>query len=359
MPAYRVVPYTADLLPDLEALWREYLDDDEAVENRRKYFRWLTERNPSLAGECPYYLLVDGDRVIGMHGHMPQLFSVNGSPTRFYMAHDDLLAAECRGKGLGKVMLDGVSEQNDSFAGALWHNAPNRKLYTKCGWTDCSNLLSSVRIVDPRRNVQAVLGPNPLARILSVLLRKALAVRNSLRRAGRSKAYRVIEVDRFDDRFDALFERTAATIPILSARNADYLNWKFADKPDNRYRRFAALDTAGILRAYVVVSDGEQSDEPIGKMLDFLGDPDHPEALDVALRQGLEWLESEHVASVTCVGSPRALSSLARFGFRERASETGFMFIHWESVFEREFVTNIDNWYITSSDADGDAWKPT
>jgi len=359
MPDYRVIPYSADRLPSLELLWVEQAGSDQAVANRRRYFQWLTERNPFLSGDAPYYLLLDGDRVIGMHGHMPQLLSVNGTPRRFFLAHDDLLAAECRGKGLGKVMLNGTAQHNDSFAGALWHNVPNRKLYAKCGWMDCSRLVSGIWIIDPRRNVEARLGRNPLSFALSGLLRALLALRNALRLAGRSTAYRVTEVNRFDAAFDGLFERAARSLPIVVVRNADYLNWKFVDKPGNSYRRFAALDSSGAPRAYVVVSGGDRNTESTGRVLDLLGDPDHPEALDAVVRRGLEWLRSQGIAEVSCVGSARALSCLTRFGFRQRPSETGFMFIHWESVFDKDFVSNIDNWYITGSDADGDAWKAT
>ncbi len=359
MPDYRVIPYSADRLPDVEALWREHVNDDEAVASRRRYFQWLTERNPSRFGTSPYYLLMDGSRVIGMHGHMPQQFSVNGSTQRFCLAHDDLLAAECRGKGLGMVMLNGVAEQNNTFAGALWHNAPNRKLYAKCGWTDLSKLKSWVLIVDPKRNLEARLGRSPSTRALSVIVRKLLAMRSAWSRAGRSAAYRVEEIARFDAAFDALFDRAAGALAIAAVRNAAYLNWKFVEKPDNRYRRFCAFDSSDVLRAYVVVSGGEQGEEPIGTILDLLGDPAHPQALDVVVRRGLDWLQSQRVVEVSCVGSDRALSCLGRFGFRQRTSETGFMFRHWESVFDKEFVSNIDNWYITGSDADGDAWKPT
>ena len=359
MPDYRVIPYTADRLPDVEALWREHVNDDEAVASRRRYFQWLTERNPSRFGASPYYLLMDGNRVIGMHGHMPQQISVGGKPQRCFLAHDDLLAVECRGKGLGAVMLAGVAEQEDSFAGALWHNAPNLKLYAKCGWTDLSRLKSWVLIVDPTRNIEARLGQNALASALSAVLRQLLAMRAALLPAGRGTAYRVAEVARFDAAFDALFERTAPALPIAVARTSAYLNWKFVEKPGNRYRRLAAYDSSGVLRAYAVVTGGKQEKAPIGSILDLLGDPGHPEALDAVLRSGLAWLRSQGVVEVSCVGSERALARLGRFGFRQRPSTTGFMFRNWEQVFGKDFVGNIDNWYITGSDADGDAWKPT
>jgi GNAT superfamily N-acetyltransferase len=359
MSSFRVVPFTPDRLSDLEPLWSEYLEGEGAVEARRTRFRWLTEQNPSLDGDCPYYLLLDGDRVIGMHGHMPQQFSVNGQRQRFYLAHDDLLAAECRGKGLGKVMLGGVAEQQKAFAGALWHNPPNRKLYAKCGWTDLSELIYLMLVVDPRRFVSARLGDNPLTGMTSSFLQRALAARDALRRVGRSSAYPVTDVERFDERFDALFDRAAPGLGISAVRDSRYLNWKFVDKPENRYRRLAAVDSDGEVRGYVVVSREVEGEESVGRVIDLLGDPEHPDALDGALRRGLDWLRSQGVSSVTTVGSPRAIAHLRRFGFVNRPVVSGFMFIHWESRFDLEFVSDIGNWYITASDADGDSWNQT
>lgn len=357
MSQYRVVPYTPDRLPGLEQLWSEYLDSDAAVAMRRMHFRWLAEGNPCLAGESPYYLLLDGDRVIGMHGHMPQSCTANGHAGRLYLAHDDLLAAECRGKGLGKLMLTGVTAMNDSFAVALWHNAPNRKLYAKCGWRDCSELVSCALVIDPRPRLEKRFGRNLFTRALSAALRSALKARRTLRPAGRERSYRVTELTRFEAGFDALFDRAAAAMPFAVARTSAYLNWKFVEKPGNAYRRFAALDSVDVPRAYVVVSAGEGASTSTGRVLDLLGDPEHPGALDAAVRQSLDWLEAQGVGVVTSVGSSRAMSPLGRSGFRLRDSTTGFMMINWDAAFEEGLVTDIGNWYVTASDADGDAWN--
>jgi hypothetical protein len=251
------------------------------------------------------------------------------------------------------------SRYRASRTGALWHNAPNLKLYAKCGWTDLSKLTVWALIVDPRRNLEARLGRNPLAGALAWALRKLLALRLDLVRAGRSTAYRVQEIQRFDAAFDALFARTAPALPLAVTRDAAYLNWKFVAKPDNRYRRLAAFDPSGTLRAYAVLSAGTRGGEPVGTVLDLLGEPGHSDALDAVIRRGLDWLRSEGVVEVSCVGSDRALSCLERFGSRPRPSPTGFMFRNGDSVVRPGFVGNIDNWYITGSDADGDAWTAT
>jgi len=32
------------------------------------------------------------------------------------------------------------------------------------------------------------------------------------------------------------------------------------------------------------------------------------------------------------------------------------MVVNWEAEFEKEYIQNIRNWYLTDSDADGGAW---
>ena len=95
-------------------------------------------------------------------------------------------------------MLNGVAAQNGAFAGALWHNAPNLKLYAKCGWTDLSRLRTWVLVVDPRRNVEARLGPGALSTVLSAAVKPLLALQRALRPAGRATSCRVEEIARFD-----------------------------------------------------------------------------------------------------------------------------------------------------------------
>src|SRR5690554_3665695 len=80
-------------------LWRERFDEDH-IAKRQILFRWLTEGNPFRAEYPPYYLLTQGERIVGMHGHMPLVFSVHGRCVMGHLAHDDLLAKAFRGRGL-------------------------------------------------------------------------------------------------------------------------------------------------------------------------------------------------------------------------------------------------------------------
>lgn len=115
---FKVITLEQEFLEDVTSLWTERFADDY-IARRRIIFEWLTGGNPfDLRHNC-YFLLLHQRKVIGMHGHMPLSFHVNGHEATGYLAHDDLLAKDYRGKGLGKVLLNGVAEQASEFSGAL------------------------------------------------------------------------------------------------------------------------------------------------------------------------------------------------------------------------------------------------
>ena len=59
-------------------------------------------------------------------------------------------------------------------------------------------------------------------------------------------------VDRYDARFDHLWTRAAQRFPILGERSAEFLNWRFADAPDARYRALVLIDGEDRLRGYLI-----------------------------------------------------------------------------------------------------------
>ena len=92
-----VVPFEGKFMEDVNSLWGEEYTDDHLAK-RRRLFDWVTTGNPFSAGSIPYFLLIHQGKVIGMHGHMPVKFRVNGRETTGYWAHDDLLAKDYRGR---------------------------------------------------------------------------------------------------------------------------------------------------------------------------------------------------------------------------------------------------------------------
>jgi GNAT superfamily N-acetyltransferase len=337
-------------------LWRERFDEDY-IEKRQTLFRWLTEGNPFRAEQPSYYLLTRGERIIGMHGHMPLEFSVKGHRTMGYMAHDDLLAKAYRGKGLGKVLLRGVAEQTADFAGALWFNEPNRHLYLKSGWLSVPDFYPYLKILDPAPFIrQRVAGRIPQT-ALSLLAQSAIRVRESFR-ANIPRRLEIVPVMRFDERFDEFFWRVSPAFGLMIVRDHRYLNWKFVERPFSNYRRYAAFNGEGSLCGYAVLMRARTGERLRGRILDILADPREPEAFDGLLNWCLTDFKRSRVDSVEILCTyPPFVRQIRRAGFLRARTPEPFMVSKWEPRFERSFVSGVDNWYLSFSDGDGNAWE--
>lgn len=350
-----VVPYAKEHLPAVIELWKEQYSADD-VQTRTILFQWFTEQNPFLSGRAPYFVLIDGERVVGLHGFMPLRFRVNGVTRMGRLAQDALLAKECRGKGLGKVFLEQITTLAPGFAGALWFNEPNHKMYIKAGWTDVTGLTAMIRIYDPSDLLRSRIKNSALLGIASALGRAALWLRHLATPRGNSPGVRVASIDRFTDAFDALYDRVAPQLGISVERTKDYLNWRFCDKPFSAYRRLAATDEHGGLLGYLVSKTVRDSSGAAGEIVDVLFLPDRPDVLAALVGAALREFEAVRASSVKILcSSSRATRVLSRMGFIRARRDDYFMVTNVGELGDVP-ATEISGWYITLSDADGDAW---
>lgn len=355
-PQYRVIPYSPDLLERLRPLWAEQLGL-ERVAKREALFRWLTEGNPHRRNEPPYWLLMDGERVIGMHGLMPLDAFIRGERRRLHVAHDDLLALECRGKGLGRVMLLGAQTEQPAFSIALWHNEANRRLYAKSGWIEPTPpLTANVLVLDPSRYLRSRL-PAALATLIGACARPLLALNRQLRCPAIPAHVRFERVTRFDVRFDEFARTTAPDYGLVIARDAAYLNWRFVDKPGARYTSLAATDTHGALLGWAVFGVRGAGADATGYIFDWLARRDQVGISGALLSTAVDELVRDGARVVSLIGSPSFLiESIRRLGFIATRKKLGFMattaMTGWEGVPVHERAA----WFLTHADGDGDAW---
>jgi len=169
----------------------------------------------------------------------------------------------------------------------------------------------------------------------------------------RPKDTRVEVVDRYDDRFDRLWMRAAERLPILGERSAEYLNWRFGDDPDVRYRALTFADAEDELRGYLVYDLKGTT----AHVADFLCDePAHlavllPQLFVIASRAGMESVVVESLI-------PDSIAHLLRrFGFWRRPSNWPFLVYAPKAdaeEWEEKGLFDIESWYLTRADVDTD-----
>jgi len=357
MEDFSVIPYTKDHLGDVMNLWKEQFPQDY-VPKREILFNWLTQENPFLNGHSPYFLLLHGGKVIGMHGHMPLMFSINGIKKLGFIGHDDLVAVAYRGKGLGKVMLQGVGAVTESFSGSLWHNEPNYNLYLKSGWLDVPNFYLFVKIFDPKVFLEKKFKSEVVVEGLSSLGRGVLRLKDIRLHFRSLENIQISEIERFDKQYDAFFDETSSSLPVVVLRNHRYLNWQYVDKPFNSYKRFAALDQKRELAGYMVIKKEQDETTIQGKIIDIFVHPGKPEVFEALIRKSIEEFTKMKASHIVVINShSRFITLLCNLGFVRAKSPQHFLLLNWQNHFQRAFARDIHNWYLTCSDADGDAWS--
>ena len=354
---FETAPFDKKDLNHILELWKEQYDKDY-IDKRLQLFQWISEDNPFIKNNAPYHVLLDGNRIIGMHGSMPLQFSIRGKEQESCFAHDALLLKEYRGKGLGKILLNGIFDETGILTGALWFNEPNYRLYIKSGWLDIPNLSSYVKIYDPSFFLKDKIKIPLLKSTISLFLKIFLKIRDLIIFKRRPSFINIVSIKKFDRDFDILFNEISKNYDIMVVRNSQYLNWKFVDKPFNNYKKFAAYDSIGNLIGYMVTKIEKIDSSKRGRIIDFLVNPDSPDVFIEMINFSCKLMRNERVEYIQVItSSPVFAKLLKKCGFIKAPKPIRFMVKNWQDQFESNFISNVQNWYITDSDGDGDAWS--
>lgn len=353
---FYTIPYDSKYFPQIIELWNDQYDN-EYINFRKELFEWLCLDNPFLGNCNPYFLLMENDQVVGMHGFMPLQFSNFGKNIQGYFAHDILLSKNYRGKGLGKIILREMVERSDFFAGALWFNEPNYGLYKKCGWLDIPHLQSFVKIFNFSVFLESRIKIKSLRNTISKILSKVSQIKHMLSVAKPTDNIKIVEIDKFDSVIDVFFDYVSPFYGIMVTRNSQYLNWKFVKKPFNNYKKIVAFNKTGELCGYMVSKLESSRDVNRGRIMDFLVNPNTPEVFSALLEHCCNELKQQNVDYIQLTTSSDLIVGLVKkSGFVGARKPVRFMVIKWENNFKSDFVGDRKNWYITESDGDGDAW---
>jgi hypothetical protein len=157
----------------------------------------------------------------------------------------------------------------------------------------------------------------------------------------------VIELERFDRRFDWLWEDIKDATPVSVVRNQRYLQWRFVENPENRYRIFAYQDRA-TLAGYAVAKRYQDQLH----MVDILcRDPE----TGVRLTRRVARAASAQGVPVVSAWLNPGLGlhhELERLGFQPRGPVTYFCVLALDPAPGLRGAYDFQNWYLTMGDSD-------
>jgi hypothetical protein len=158
-----------------------------------------------------------------------------------------------------------------------------------------------------------------------------------------------IQVESFDERFDRLWQSAIGQFRILGERSSVYLNWRFSQCPDQRYRAMALTDRSGDLLGYVVYGRSRGTVHVADLLVAEV------KYLDPLLAEFLWFARRTRADTVVVLylGSPAVCEALARFGFWQRPSGRKAM-VYEQGGTLRDAAGQPDAWHLTGADIDTD-----
>ena len=326
-------------------------------EHRRAVLASMHERMPGRDRFPLRHVILDGDRVAGSLGYMPADFWIGGERVPVRFTHDLLVDPDYRGQGLAKLVVDNARALGDFFPGGMWMTDPCYKIHLACGFDDAAALTTYTLALDPASFVAQKEMP-PFKRMVAraalgfTRLRTLAHANRTLARAGND----VQAIDRFDPALDATWARLGTSYAITLARDAAFLNWRYAEHPHLKYR-FATAKKNGVVAGFMVWRPSTAG-EKRAVITDFLVEKGDVATFERLLSHAIVHASMGGCHSISILTTQAwAARTLRSFGFYPRGARNTWVIAGWQNRIPKEWLADQDPWHVVISDSDGDIWS--
>jgi hypothetical protein len=180
-----------------------------------------------------------------------------------------------------------------------------------------------------------------------------LALRDLLARRRRvEKRTSIAETHWFGSDVDELWQRLRQDFSVVFTRESRFLNWRFVECPQLKYRCFTA-SRAGRLVGYIVLRESEAVELPSGIIVDLIAARRDRETIEDLVAFAIDFF-GKRKAAVQCASSIPELSSVLRdFGFCTVRKQRPNCVVD-DSVLRERIEASSGEWLFSKADHDWD-----
>ena len=335
-------------------------------------WRWQHETNLhriGRPGEIPVWIALDGARVVGQIAVQPARVSIGRREHPAGWIVDVMILPAYRGQGLGHRLHDLVARHVPVLL-MLTMAPATRRMAERGGALEIGEAWqfsrwAHLRSDDVRRYLGRRLQYRPamrdvarlacdqlhLHRMLAPMANMAVSVRDRVA-AIPSPGREIVEIGRFGADIDELWHAAAPRFGALTVRDSRYLNWRFVDCPDLRYRRFVARSD-GRAVGYCVLRRTEQVELRLGVIADVFAMPDDTVTLAALIDHAIQHFGTD-VASIDCVTSNATVARLLRARGFLRTRRTVATGTFADAGLRAQARSLAGTWFFTKGDHDWD-----
>lgn len=338
---------------------RVYNRPDYPLANER-FFRWWLRDNPNNGNRrISAKIAMHGTAIVGHYAYAPVRLWAGGRVYRAFWAGNLVVDDAYRMRGIGGRLI-AVLRQEGEVGLDVGADPIAEPMLVKNGWTHMGVLHRWIGIVDPVRALPLAVD----ARALEECVLPPLAAEED----DRPDAIRAVE--RFGADYDLFWQKRRLSIAYATDRDAEHMNWRYADHPVFRYQIFE-IRHGNAVEGYAIArkEDVRGVSEPIVAMriVEFLTSPGFEDPLvRYLIRMAQHW---DAVLIDFFCASASFGTVFERYGFkRDKPMDkiarlfSPVALYQWTISFNavaisRLFATGVgspEEWYVTSGDGDQD-----
>lgn len=294
--------------------------------NKRDTANWKWKhRGNNPAGEALVYVMEHEGKVIVHFAVVPYKIRFFGQDVLASHSIGSMVAPEWQGKGLIKFVADKLFEDAVKRGITMSWGFPNNLAYDLhkklMGYSDVAQITTLERKT-PQSGAQ-----DPVSAKLLFS-----------------------SVKRFDSSADELWEKAKDIFDISVKRDAAYLNWRFLERPDQKYFAFGAYED-GKLRGYVILKLYRDDKILKGHIIDILSLPDRDDIVHFLIEKALKYFSDSgtDIESSWLHGAARYSSILKGKGFEEVRPRPLICRLNFDKEKYQKALDG-NSWYFTMGD---------
>jgi len=290
------------------------------------HWKWKFAKNPF--GKSVIKLMFDDKKLIGSYAVIPMNVQVQRNLVKAALSVNTMTHPNYERQGIFSYLAEEVYKKclRESFG--FVYGFPNENSYhgftRKLGWKDLGKMTT---------------------------LEKKLGVPTLRETCRRDRIY---PVEEFNERVNSLWNTTKDSYHVTVARTEEFLNWRFAEHPTEKYAKFILQDDSKQILGYLVLKTYANGDEVKGHIVDMLCINEKDIVKDL-IRYSQNYLVERGIKNLSCWASEE--SFYAQVLEREEFTRKEFNVYFGVRTFDKEdeLLRNVeqpDNWHLTMCDLD-------
>ncbi|MFH1073031.1 MAG: GNAT family N-acetyltransferase [Nanoarchaeota archaeon] len=316
--------------------------------NENFFCYFFTRNSPSFNVR----ILKIKEQIVGMLGRIPARYNYFGKDVTGAYLVNLMIDEEYRKLGLGPRLVLETEKEYDLLLNT-GYGEQGKELYEKLKWTEMPPLHRAVCIMSNK---------------CSVFSKKEIPL-STVKIAPRKGSHDFQQLTRFDRAIDSFWKKMRGKYPISINRDADYLNWRYADHPLLKYHLFVGKKHDHIV-SFIILRIEEPPGFRIARIVDFVSADD---AEEQTLLMTHDWAKKEKIDLIDCFSTGKFHEhALRNAGFanadKEPYTDIPLLFNPIDRVrktipfcfkpinqelFDKRILDS-DNWYVTKGDGDQD-----